>query len=114
MVKKHPIVLPLAGTSDGSSNFDLISKRWKSGFLFAFQRCAFRVSDHNPTQFDVGIRRGGTNFWLYTDTTTNKDDIGSVKPNVWCPTDYQIIIRFVGTTSGDLCEAWIYGYIEEG
>lgn len=113
MAKKHPIVLELSGAIDTTGNFDLTTARWKSGYLFCFQRVAFRVATNSPTQVDIGVRRAGKNFWLETFASPTADDIDGFRPMIWVPSDYQIIVRVTGGTLGDLCEAWIYGYIED-
>lgn len=113
MGKRHPIVLELARAIDTTGNFDLITERWKPGYLFCFQRFAFRIATNAPTQVDVGVRRAGKNFWLETFAAPTADDVDGFYPEVWIPTDYQIIFRTTGGTLTNLAEAWIYGYIEE-
>lgn len=113
MAKKHPIVLEVAKVIDNATTFDLITERWKAGFLFCFQRFAFRIATNAPTQVDVGVRRAGKNFWLETFATPTADDIDGFYPEIWVPTDYQIIMRVSGGTLARLAEAWVYGYIEE-
>jgi len=112
MGKRHPIVLELGKVNDNATTFDLITERWKAGYLFCFQRFAFRIATNAPTQVDVGVRRAGRDFWLETFASVVANDIDGFYPEVWIPSDYQIIVRVSGGTVGNLCEAWIYGYIE--
>ena len=113
MAKKHPIVLEIAGARSSATNFDLVTERWKPGFLFCLQRVSFRIATSNPTKVDIGVRRAGKNFWLETFKTVVYDDVYQYEEEIWVPSDYEVIVRVIGGTTGALCEAWVYGYIQE-
>ena len=107
---KKSIILALSKESGGATNEDVISSRWHTTQLICIQNIGVEDEDNTCTQIRIGLVQGNKLYWINSKTSISASVVYNFDNAIWFSSEYQIVIRFTGTTNGDNLKAWIYGY----
>lgn len=110
---KHTIQIELKDTADGSDPFDQKSEPFPNNLLACIQRVVVRNDTTAAAYAHVGLVRGSHLMWLGSVALANVNYYDVIEGPVFFKTFDRVIVRHIGSLSGDLLEAYVYGYYVE-
>jgi len=111
----HDSVLDyIEGVSDGTSPYRLYFPTYRAGGVFNLQMVSAWDEDNAVTRILVGVEREGKTVWLLSFESVSAGQVVSFDNHIYFPSDYRVVIAFVGSTSGDKLHAAIGGLVKYG
>jgi len=97
--------------SDGSASVTLYFPNYRPGGILAVQGVSAWNDDSATSRIDVGVEREGMVLWLKSFTTVSAGTVVNYDNRIYVPTDYRVVVRFVGSTLNDHLHAVLAGYV---
>jgi len=107
---KKSIVLALSKQSGASTNEDVISPKCHTTQSVCIQNISAKDDTSTCTQIDVGLVQGNKYYWINSKTSISAGVVYNFDNAIWFSGEYQVVVRFIGSTTGDNLKVWIYGY----
>ena len=113
MPRKQTVVLSLDGTHDGTTTYELTTNAHSEKQTLCVQCISAANEDTKTPDIHVGVKRGTRYNWIQTLKPSGRGQYVRFHGTIWIPGDYQVAIRFGGSSSGDVCHASVFGYYQD-
>ena len=113
MGKKIPVVLDVRRGSTGLTNEDIVIPIEAPGQLLCVQRVCFEDEDNACTEARFGAKRGSGLIWIESVELPTAGALYSLVDPLWLPGEYQLVVRFTGSTTGDDLYVLVLGYVTD-
>ena len=107
---EHPLMERVTKTSAGGTNEDLEFGPVPTGKVWVIRRLALEDETTDCTSARVLLDRGGVEIYLEEETTVTAATLYWMDNPSPVPENTKVIVRFTGSTSGDLLRAYLTGY----
>jgi len=95
--------------SDGSSSYKLYFPVYRGGGFLNVQIVSAWDEDNAVTRIRIGVERENKILWLKSFETVAAGQVVMYDNHVFVPTDYRVVVEFVGSSSGDKLYASLGG-----
>jgi len=110
--KKRPLDKPRHKTSGGATNEDIYFEQVDQGEKWCVQHVAARDNTSAFSRLLLGVERQGSYRWIEDTPSPAAGTYYTFHEPIYLYEGDRLVVRFVGTTSGDSLEAVIRGYEE--
>lgn len=107
---KHTYQEEIVQVSDGSASIDVKGKRLPENKVLCIQRVSVVNETSTEDTATIGVALGSAQYWFETLTLTVAGNYYALTDPTYVHSVRHLIVRFNGTTTGDVLKVFAYGY----